>query len=47
MDAAPERWLEPIRIAKQMFMEAGVVYEMWDGDIGEVEVLFNGEMFRP
>jgi dCMP deaminase len=47
MDKAPERWLEPIRVARQMFMEAGVVYELWDGDIGEVEILFNGEPFRP
>jgi dCMP deaminase len=47
MDAAPERWLEPIKIAVQMFKEAGVSYEMWEGDIGGVEVLFNGQPFRP
>lgn len=47
MDAAPERWMEPIKVAKQMFMEAGVIYEMWDGDVGEIEVLFNGQPFRP
>jgi len=47
MDAAPERWLEPIKVARQMFMEAGVTYELWDGDIGGVEVLFNGQPFLP
>ena len=47
MDAAPERWLEPIERAKQMFRERGVIYELWEGDIGGVEVLFNGKPFTP
>jgi len=47
MDAAPERWLEPIRIAAVMFKEAGVVFENWEGDIGGVEIRFNEQPFRP
>ena len=47
MDACPEHWKKPIEIATQMFKEAGVIYEQWEGDIGEVEILFNGLPFRP
>lgn len=46
-DASPDHWKEPIRIAKEMFMEAGVEYTLWEGDIGKVELLFNGQSFRP
>jgi dCMP deaminase len=47
MDAAPERWLGPIRIAEEMFKEAGITYEMWEGDIGGIEILFNEKPFSP
>ncbi len=46
-DLSPDHWKEPIKIAREMFAEAGVTYELWDGDIGDVEVLFNGQLFRP
>lgn len=48
MDAAPERWLEPIRIAAGMFKEAGVIFENWEGDIGsDIVIRFNEQPFRP
>ena len=48
MDTAPERWLEPIRIAAEMFNEAGVIFENWEGDIGGgIEIRFNEQPFRP
>jgi dCMP deaminase len=47
MDIAPERWLDPIEKGRQMFKEKGVVYELWEGDIGGIELLFNGQPFRP
>lgn len=48
MDAAPERWLEPIRIAAEMFKEAGVIFEQWEGDIGgDIVIRFNEQPFRP
>lgn len=47
IDASPEHWKDPIKIALEMFKEAGVIYELWDGDIGEVEIRFNGQPFRP
>lgn len=46
-DSSPEHWKEPIQIARQMFMEAGVTYELWDGDIGGIEIRFNGKPFNP
>jgi len=46
-DASPEHWRGPIRIAMEMFKEAGVSYELWEGDIGGIEVLFDGQPFRP
>ncbi|KKU09763.1 MAG: Deoxycytidylate deaminase [Candidatus Woesebacteria bacterium GW2011_GWB1_45_5] len=46
-DLSPDHWKEPIKIAIGMFEEAGVLYELWEGDIGGVEVLFNGQPFRP
>jgi 8-oxo-dGTP diphosphatase len=47
MDGSYNQWPESIRIAKEMFQEAGVNYELIDGDIGEVEILFNGQKFKP
>lgn len=47
MDLSPDHWKEPIRVAVEMFKEAGVIYEMWEGDIGGIEILFNGQPFRP
>ena len=47
MEASYNQWPDSIRIAKDMFKEAGVLYELYDGDIGGVEVLFNGKKFKP
>lgn len=47
VDASPEHWKQSIRIAEEMFKEAGVVYELWEGDIGGIELRFNEEPFRP
>ena len=47
MEASYDQWPDSIRIAMEMFKEAGVLYELYDGDIGEIEVLFNGKPFQP
>jgi dCMP deaminase len=47
MDASYNQWVKSIETAKTMFKEAGVIYEQYDGKIGGVEVLFNGQPFRP
>lgn len=47
MEASPAHWKDPIKIATEMFKEAGIQFEMFDGDIGGIELLFNGQLFRP
>lgn len=47
MDASYNQWPDSIRIAREMFSEAGVLYEIFDGDIGDIEILFNNQFFNP
>lgn len=47
MESSYNQWPDSIKIALEMFKEAGVEYDMWDGDIGGVEILLNGKSFRP
>lgn len=46
-DRTPERWQATIDTAVQMFAEAGVQYYRVDGEIGEIEHRFNGEIWNP
>lgn len=46
-DASSGHWLESIKTAREMFKEAGVDCSFWDGNIGGIEILFNGAPFRP
>lgn len=43
----PIRWAESIRMAFAKFNEAHVAIEIYEGDIGGIEIRFNGETFRP
>jgi len=47
IEASYNQWPDSIRIAMDMFKEAGVLYELYDGEIGGVEILFNGKPFSP
>lgn len=47
MDKTPDRWKETIAKADALLDEAGVVRLYHDGHLGEVEVLFNGEKWKP
>lgn len=46
-DATPEHWKESIAQAFEMFTEAGTETELFDGEIGGVQVRFNGAPFSP
>lgn len=46
-DLTPEHWREPIELAKQIFKEARVEFQLYEGDVGDVEILFEGKVFRP
>lgn len=47
MDKTPDRWKETIAKADALLDEAGVVRLYHDGQLGGVEVLFNGEKWAP
>lgn len=46
-DMTMDRWKDSIAVAHGMLDEAGVKYRMADVTIGEVEVLFDGQLWRP
>lgn len=47
LDETPDRWKESIDIALDMFKEAGVETEWFEGDLGGPKILFNGKWFQP
>lgn len=47
MDSTPDRWMDSILAAEEMFAEAGIIYQWYDGKIGDCSVLFNGETWEP
>ena len=47
MDATPERWRDSINSALAMLSEAGVEYELYDGEIGGASIMFNDAEFTP
>ena len=46
-DRTPPRWQSLIAHAVEMFEEAGVIYEQFDGEIGGVTNLFDSEKWTP
>lgn len=46
-DKTPERWRESITMAVDMLSEAGVHYEQFDGQIGDVKHMFDGVTWMP
>lgn len=47
MSATPERWMEPIRVADIMLLEAGVNIIQYVGDLNCSQIRFNGEPWQP
>jgi dCMP deaminase len=47
MRKTPDRWEEKINIARDMFQEANVAFDVVDGEIGGVQALFDGEVWHP
>lgn len=47
LDKTPERWRETIAVADAMLDEAGVQRLYVEGSIGGVEIMFNGELWKP
>jgi dCMP deaminase len=47
MDKTPDRWKAEIEIANVMLDEAGILVDIYDGEIGGVEVLFDCELWQP
>ena len=43
----PERWREEIAVGLEILEGGGVTYHLLDSKIGEVENLFNGEVWYP
>ena len=47
MDKTPDRWVEDIKLAAEIFSGSGVDYVKFYGRIGECENLFDGEIWKP
>lgn len=46
-DMSPPRWQQPITEGLEILAAGGVEHELWDGKVGGVENLFNGEVWTP
>lgn len=46
-DMTPERWRQSIEDGKEILAANGVEYVLWDGRVGDVKNLFNGEIWYP
>lgn len=47
MDKTPKRWEASTKASIEMFKETGVIYEVWDGEIGNIKIKFNSKPFTP
>jgi dCMP deaminase len=47
MDRSPERWKEQIEIGLDILEHDGIDVVIWDGKIGDIENLNNGEIWWP
>lgn len=46
-DMTPERWQEEVNLGVEILEGGGVSYTLFDGEIGGVQNLFNGEFWYP
>ena len=46
-DRSPERWRESIEHGREILAGGGVDYCQWDGEVGGVVNLFDGETWQP
>lgn len=46
-DMTPERWKEEVLVGLEILYGSNITYYLYDGDIGGVENLFNGEVWYP
>ena len=46
-DMTPERWREEVAVGIEILKGSGVEYMLYDGKIGGVQNLFNGEVWQP
>ena len=46
-DRTPDRWREEVDLGIEILENLGVRYMLYDGEIGNVENLFNGEIWYP
>jgi hypothetical protein len=44
---SPDRWKQAIADGLEILDAGDVVYYLWDGSIGQVSNLFNGEVWNP
>lgn len=47
MDRTPERWAELVDAGLNILLKGGVYLYMWDGKVGDVSNLNNGELWYP
>jgi dCMP deaminase len=47
VDRTPERWREELELAHSLLTECGVRHLYYDGNIGRVSILFNGDLWHP
>ena len=47
VDATPERWVSSLKSAQKIFAEHNVQYLLYEGNIGLVDLRFNGKKWRP
>lgn len=46
-DLTPDRWREEVDLGIEILENCGVSYTLYDGEIGNVKNLFNGEIWYP
>jgi dCMP deaminase len=47
LDKTPDRWVEDLKIAKELFESMKVEYIQWSGKVGGCKNLFNGVYWSP
>lgn len=47
MDMTPDRWKASVEAGLNLMRAAGVVLEFFDGDVGGIKIIVNGEPWQP
>lgn len=47
MEKTPEHWKEQVDLGLKILTDGGVAVHQWDGEVGGVEALMNGEVWYP